>query len=383
MEPIKGFRDYTGMDAQKRAYIKKVLISTFEKYGFEPAETPVIESEEFVKGDNSQGEDEAVSDIYKLKDKGERKLALRYEFTFQLKRIMNNKKLPYKRYEMGPVFRDEPATANRFRQITQCDADIIGSSVKDDAEVLSMATELFKTLKIKNVIYVGNRALLNEILDELKVKDENRNSVLREVDKLECKCRFDEKDVIANLKKLGAGKIPEILKKPEKYFERYKNYQDIVELRKSCNYYGVKFVFNPSLVRGLSYYNRNVWEIRTEEMKETITGGGSYIFNGFQCTGISFGLERISNLFELKEDSAIEKYLVISLEQDKEAIKLVQNLREKGKSVQIYYGKPSKALDYANSYGINNVIFVGSDEVKAKKFKVKDMKSGKEKELKI
>lgn len=381
-EPVKGFRDYTGIDAQKRAYIKKVLVSTFEKYGFEPAETPIIESEEFVRGDNSQSGDEAVSDIYKLKDKGDRELALRYEFTFQLKRLMNNKKLPYKRYEIGPVFRDEPASANRFRQITQCDADIVGSNVKDDAEILSMASELFKTLKIKNIIYVGNRALLNEILDELKVKESNKKNILREVDKLECKCRFDEKEIVANLKKLGAEKIVGILEKPEKYFEKYKSYQDIVELRKYCNLYGVKFVFKPSLVRGLSYYNRNVWEIRTEEMKETITGGGSYMFNGLQCTGISFGLDRISNLFKLKEENS-EEYLIISLEQDKEAVKLVQQLRENGKSVRIYYGKPSKALDYANAYGINNVIFVGSNEIKAKKFKVKDMKSGRESLLRI
>src|SRR3989338_5451660 len=137
METIKGFKDYTGEEAKKRAEIKKILVETFEKYGFEPAETPVIEAEEFVRGENAN--DEAVSDIYKLEDKGKRKLALRYEFTFQLKRLAKNKKLPYKRYQIGEVFRDEPTSSNRFRQFTQGDADIIGSSIKEDVEILSLA----------------------------------------------------------------------------------------------------------------------------------------------------------------------------------------------------------------------------------------------------
>src|SRR3989338_2992749 len=125
MESIKGFKDYTGEEAKKRAEIKKILVETFEKYGFEPAETPVIEAEEFVRGENAN--DEAVSDIYTLEDKGKRKLALRYEFTFQLKR-----------YQLGEVFRDEPVSSNRFRQFVQSDIDIIGSTIKDDAEILAL-----------------------------------------------------------------------------------------------------------------------------------------------------------------------------------------------------------------------------------------------------
>ena len=83
-ELVKGFRDFTGEDAIKREEVKKIIVGTFEKYGFEPAETPIIEYEDFVKGDDkNQEKDEAVSDIFKLKDKGKRNLALRYEFTFQ------------------------------------------------------------------------------------------------------------------------------------------------------------------------------------------------------------------------------------------------------------------------------------------------------------
>src|SRR3989338_2703331 len=110
---IKGFQDFTGEKVRKRAQIKRVIEDTFQLYGFEPAETPIIEQEEFVKGNNV--DDEAVSDVFKLKDRGKRNLALRYEFTFQLKRLAQNKKLPYKRYKIGEVFRDEPVSGNRFR----------------------------------------------------------------------------------------------------------------------------------------------------------------------------------------------------------------------------------------------------------------------------
>ena len=391
METIKGFRDYIGEDAKKRSEIKKILVETFEKYGFEPAETPVIEAEEFVRGENTN--DEAVSDIYKLEDKGKRKLALRYEFTFQLKRLMRNKKLPFKRYQIGEVFRDEPVSSNRFRQFVQCDIDTIGSAIKDDAEIIALTKEILGKLGIKFKIYIGNRALLNEILEELGVKL-NQNQVLREIDKLD---KLSEAEIKSNLKKYKAENFVNILKKPEKYFEKYKNYKDISELKKCCKYYGVDFVFQPSLVRGLSYYNKNVFEIKTPEatgnkkissnssklgqIKETIVGGGSYIFNGIQSTGISFGLDRLSSLAKI--DYEKEKYLVISLDKDKEAINIVKKLREKNKMVNLFYGKPSKALEYANSYRFSKVIFVGEKEIKEKKFMVKDMESGRETTLKI
>jgi len=140
METVKGFKDYSGEEARKKAEIRKILVRTFEKYGFEPAETPIIEYEEFVKGENP--DDEAVSNVFKLQDRGKRKLALRYEFTFQLNRLAKNKKLPYKRYQIGEVFRDEPVSANRFRQFTQCDIDVGGSDIKDEAEVLAMFSEI-------------------------------------------------------------------------------------------------------------------------------------------------------------------------------------------------------------------------------------------------
>lgn len=372
---VKGFRDYTGEEAQRRAEIKKIIVETFEKYGFEPAETPIIEREEFVKGDNV--EDEAVSDIFRLSDKGKRKLALRYELTFPLKRIMKNKKLPYKRYQMGPVFRDEPVSANRFRQFTQCDVDVIGSSIKDEVEIVIVTAELMKQLGIKSYVCINSRKILDEILDKEGVNEKDKEQVLREIDKIG---KLSEKEIERNLKKYKAGKVLGIFKKPESYFKKYKSYKDIDEIKKYCKFYEVTNVkFLPSLARGLSYYNGTVFEARPVSAEGSLAGGGNYNFNNVQCTGISFGFDRICMLAKLKADR--EKYLVVSLEQDKEAVKIAQKLRKKNKIVSLFYGKPSKALAYANSCDYNKVIFVGEKEVRAKRFKVKDMGSGRERQL--
>lgn len=373
-DPVKGFNDFIGEEAEKRAEIKKILVETFEKYGFGPAETPIVEYEEFVKGENAN--DEAISDIFKLQDKGKRNLALRYEFTFQLKRLMQNKKLPYKRYQIGEVFRDEPVSSNRFRQFVQGDVDIVGSSIKEEAEILSLTNDVLKKLGIQPIILVNNRKLLNEILDSEGIKD--KEQVLREIDKYD---KLSEKEVLGNLKKYKAENLLKQFKKGESFFKKFESYKEIIQLMDYCRTYGFEIKFSPTIVRGLSYYNGTVFEIKTKDIRETIVAGGSYIFNGVQCTGISFGLDRLSSLAKLKIEK--EKYLIVSLEQDRESIKLAKKLRDSGKSVIILYGKPSKALEFANSYKINNVIFVGEKEVKEKKFKIKDMKSGKEKELKI
>jgi histidyl-tRNA synthetase len=373
METVKGFRDYLGEDAEKFSLIQEIIRRTFEKYNFLEVQTPIIEYEKFVKGENSQ--DSAVSDIFRLKDKGKRNLALRYEFTFQLKRISKNQKLPFKRFQIGPVFRDEPVQGNRLRQFTQCDCDVIGSTVRDEAELLFIAKEILSALRINNTIYVNNRKLLNEILEYLKVK--KKDEAIRELDKLD---KLPEKIVISNLKKYGAEKLVNIAKQKEEYFERFKSYKEIKELKKYCNMYGVKVVFTPYLARGLSYYNGTIFEIKGD-LKETITAGGSYLVGENQATGISFGLDRLLTVSNIKID--IEKYLIVSLNQDKAAITLSKEIRKKGKNVSIYFGKPSKALDYANSKGIKKVIFVGENEIKRKIFKVKDMKTGREKTLAI
>jgi histidyl-tRNA synthetase len=372
METVKGFKDFTGEEAIKRAKIRAIITRYFRLYGFEPAETPLIEQESFVRGENQN--DEAVSDIFKLNDKGKRKLALRYEFTFQLKRISKNKKLPYKRYSIGEVFRDEPISANRFRQFTQCDADIVGSSVKEEAEILSLASKVFDELGIKNEILFNNKKLLKEILDSEKINESDREQVMRELDKLD---KLPEEEVKFNLNKFNAEGLIEIFKKPEAFFKKFKAYEEIQKLKEYCSFYGVKPKFVPSLVRGLSYYTGSIFEIKTKEMKETISAGGSYLVNGLQSTGIAFGLDRLAILSKLEMKN--KDILIISIGQEEKAIKLAEKLREEKKQVIVMYDKVSKALDYANSNKMPYVVFVGEEEVKTKMFKLKDMDTGKEK----
>ena len=372
-ETVKGFSDYAGEEAEKRERIKEILTKNFRLYGFEPAETPVIEYEEFVKGENQQ--DEAVSDIFRLQDKGKRNLALRYELTFQLKRLAKNRKLPYKRYQTGEVFRDEPVSSSRFRQFTQCDVDVIGSSLKDEAEVLALTNKVFRELGIGIVININNRKLMNEILAEQGINEKDRNNVIKEIDKID---KLSEAEIKENLRKYKAESILAVFKKPKLYFKRYKAYSEILELERYCKIYSIKINFQPSLARGLSYYNGSVFEVKTAGMKETIAGGGSYLVNGIQSTGISFGIERLSQLARIKLEN--KEILVISINQDKKAIQLAEKLRKQGKAVTIL-DRINKALEYANSYKIPYVIFIGEEEVKRKKFKLRDMKIGKEKML--
>lgn len=377
-EAIKGFRDFVGAEARKRAKIREIIQRQFELYGFEPAESPTIEFEEFVRGDNS--DDDAVSEIFKLEDRGKRALALRYEFTFQLKRLARNQRLPYKRFQIGRVFRDEPISANRFREFTQCDADIVGSSVKNEAELFGLVGSILDELGIKFVIYFNNRKLLNEIMVSEGIEERNREQVIRELDKLD---KLTKKEVADNLKKLGAEKLLKIF---DGDLDKYKFYDEIKELEKLCRAYGVKLEFSPTLARGLSYYNGTIFEARALQVESeksaslevgSICAGGAYLVGDVQAFGFAFGLERISALSNVEGDAT--KVQIISINEDKAAIALASKLRAGGVSVNLLLDKGiGKAMEYANAKGVERVVFVGADEVKKRKFKVREMKSGKE-----
>ena len=369
METVKGFKDKLGKEAEKALLIREIAKQTFEKYNYNYVETPIIEYEDFVKSGSDEGDD-AISEVFRLQDRGKRNLALRYEFTFQLKRIAKNQKLPFKRFQIGECFRDEPVKGNRVREFTQCDIDVVGAKVKDQAELLAAVKDILNSLKIKSIIYVNNRKLLNEILEEEGIK--NKVEVIRELDKLD---KLPLTEVKENLKKYGAEKLLEIIKQKEDYFKKYESYSEIEELKKYSRYYGIEIKFLPTLARGLSYYTGNVFEIKSD-IKETICGGGTYMVENNVASGISFSIERLMAVSNILIN--LERLLIVSLNQDKKAIEISKKLRSQGKNVSVFFGKPSKALDYANAYGIKKVLFVGKKEVDQKKFKIKDMKSGKE-----
>ena len=200
-ENVKGFQDYLPPESLKREKIKEIAKKYFKLYGFLPIETSLMEFEELMRSDSLEEEDEAVRDRFRLKDRGGRNLGLRYEFTFQLARIIKqnpNIKLPFKRYQIGENFRDEPIRVGRTRQFTQCDVDIVGdASTNADAECIAVMSDILNELNIKDFeIKVNNRKLLNSIIESVKI--ESKKQVVREIDKFG---KIGEDEIKANLRK--------------------------------------------------------------------------------------------------------------------------------------------------------------------------------------
>lgn len=392
VDNVKGFTDYLPPESLKRSTVKDVIEKNFRLFGFMPIETPVVEYDEIMRSDNLTGEEDAsVSDRFRLKDRAGRNLGLRYEFTFQLAKIFKlnpNIKLPFRRYQIGNVFRDEPIGADRFRQFTQCDIDIIGdSSIKADADCLIAVSKILKELNINSEINVNNRKLLGAIIESVEITEKER--VMRELDKID---KIGEDTVKTNLRIYAdSNKILtlfKLLEKPISFFKQnaFDGASEVLELQELCEENGIKIKFNPFLVRGLSYYTGNIFEIQ-EPGKGSIAGGGRYDklvgkFSGKEipAVGISFGLERVTQIANIQPD-VYPKILIISIFEDKSALALSKKLREYEVSCLMTTDKPGKSLEYANFYQIPFVIFLGEDEVTKEKYKLKDMKSGEEKSL--
>jgi histidyl-tRNA synthetase len=388
---VKGFQDILPNESLKRAKVKEIIEKWFQRYGFVPWETPIVEYDELMRPDNlpSEGVDEAVSERFRLQDRGGRNLGLRYEFTFQLSRIMKenpNMKMPVKRYQLGEVFRDEPISARRFRQFTQCDIDILGdATINSDAEVLACFADILKELKVEFDINLNNRKLLEAIIGSVGIQ--NRRGVMRELDKIE-KLGLDE--VKVNLKKYAeTTQIVTLLKLLEKdlnFFKEngFEGVDDLLELMEVCKAYGLRIKFNSGLIRGLGYYTGNVFEIRVKDSKDSIAGGGrydksvgKYLGKDIAAVGISFGLERVTELANVSLEG-FPKVLILSIDQDLAAIKLASKLRKEGISAGIEFRKVGKGMDYANAVKIPYVVFLGESEVDSKKYKLKNMETGKE-----
>ncbi len=390
-EKVKGFPEFLPPESQKRNAVKDVVEKYFKLYGFLPIETPTVEFDELMRSDTLEAEDEAVSDRFRLKDRAGRNLGLRYEFTFQLARIFKqnpNLKLPFRRYQIGKNFRDEPVSTSRFKEFTQCDIDIIGdSSTKSDAECVAIFLDVLRELNIDADVIVNNRKLLNAILESVQI--ENKKAVMKELDKID---KIGEDEVKSNLKRYAdTGQVLTLFKLLEKDLQffidnLFEGAEEIKSLKDNLKMYGFEFEFSPVLARGLSYYTGNIFEIRVKGQKSSVGGGGrydnvvgKYLGKEVPAVGISFGLERLTDLAKIEPKPT--KAVLISFDKDKETIKLAQKLRKENISCLTFFGKPAKALDFANTQSIPYAIFIGSEEIKAKKFKLKDMKEGTEKLL--
>jgi len=405
MKNARGTRDISGEDAILRQKIVSTLKSVFELYGYNPLETPVLERYETLASKYAGGE-EILKEVFKLKDQGNRELALRYDLTVPLARFVAtnpNLKMPFKRYAVGNVFRDGPLKLGRYREFAQCDVDVVGSSsMTTDAEMVKIALDAFERLGLDVVAKVNSRKILDALLEKAGVSKEKAETVILSIDRLE---KFGKETVEKEL--TDKGITTAVVKKLMQYITiQGNNKEKILKLKKIISDSGLdeieqvlKFAgnknveFDVSLARGLAYYTGTVFEVflKKSEITSSVAAGGRYdnmIGNFVQnkrdypAVGISFGLDVIADAMKLeKKDNSktVVKVYVISIGENKKAADLVEALRKKDINCDAdYSGKVGKAIDYADNYGVPFVIFVGKKEVKAGKVKVRDMKSGKE-----
>jgi len=410
----KGVRDFLPVDAILRKEITEKLREVFEKYGFSPLETPAIERIEILSAKFAGGS-EILKEMFKVEDQGGRELALRYDLTVPLAKVvaMNpNLPKPFKRYQIQPVWRDGPIKLGRYREFMQCDVDIVGvKSMIADAEILAIAKEVFDALDIDVIIKVNSRKLMEGVLDFVGIK-ENKMEAILSIDKLnkigidgvkrELEEKGFEKTSIEKLMKVLQikGSNKSVLENLEKMIKSEEGKQGIKELKELCDYcetMDVKITIDISLARGLEYYTGPVFEVYAKNSKITssLAGGGRYdkmigMFIGkgeYPATGISFGLEPIFEVMKTKKESlrkTTTEVFVIPIATSKEALKITTMLRKEGVKAEIDLmdRNISANLSYANSLGIPFVLFIGKKELEQGKIKLRNMKTGEEKLLK-
>lgn len=398
-QPPKGTRDLLPEDASKLQKIIEVCRDVFEKYGFSQLITPAFESFELLSAKGGLGE--AVKDeIYYFKDKSDRELGLRFDLTMPLARVVSSTSLPkpFKRYQIEKVWRYDNPASLRYREFWQADIDVVGSSsLLADVECLVAIGEILDKLGFEDYyIRVNNRKLLQKEFEKIIAK-EKLIEVFRTIDKLD---KIGPEGVGAELKNKGIEpkKILEILKtKNLKDIPNNEGKKELEELFDLAKNFGIekKIKFDISLVRGLEYYTSVVFEVNLGA-KVSCGGGGRYdnlikTVGGqdLPATGISLGLDRILEVMKenkmFKSEKSNTKVFVANADSSvlNDTIKIVKQLRENNINAQMDLMERnfSKQLEYASNLDIPYVLIVGKKELKKKKFKLKDMKTGKQKEL--
>ena len=400
LQSAKGVRDFPPQEKILRDRILNTIKEVFELYGFNPIELPILERYDTLAAKFTAGEEsDALKEIFVTQDNGKRKLGLRFDLTVPFSRYIGlnpDVKMPFKKYITGQVFRDGPMKKGRYREFTQFDPDIVGcADVIADAEIMSITEEVFKRFGFDVEIEFNTRKLLNGILEDLKVSDEQKMSAIISIDKFK---KIGEKGVRKELleKGIDEDKISKLFVylKPGKTNEE--TYQNIKKLIKSdicleglkeiedllayIKEYDLKHVtFLPSLARGLAYYTGPVYEafLKDSTITSSAAGGGRYdemigkFLGGkrvIPATGISFGIEVIVEALKEKEkldQKTVTSVYVIPIKTRKETIKIVQKLRKSGikTDMDLMTRGISKNLQYANTYGIPYVIFVGQREL--------------------
>ena len=409
MQTVKGTRDILPDDMRLREDVISKLKRVFEIYGFQPMDTPALESWEVLSAKGAGGED-VLCEAYDFEDKGKRRIGLRYEFTVSLARVMAsnpNMVLPFKRYQTGKIWRYGDIAKGRLREFSQFDGDIVGSdSPLADAEVISCAIDCFKALGFKDfVIKLSSRKLLSSLANYAGVPEDKFSDVFTIIDKLDkVGIKEVEKQLAKEVPKDSAKKIvdlisidgsnEEVLKKIGKI--KPEGTDELRQILSSVNDKS-KVKIDLSLARGFNYYTGPVFEIYGSENIGSLGGGGRYdnligILSGkdIPATGIGIGLDRT---IEVMKDTGLAKplggtraFVIFVNESVKEnAIEIARNLRSSG--IAADYDLRSRSLSgqmkYASSINASYAVIVGERELKEKSVKLRDMKSGKEELVKI
>ena len=412
IQNVKGGYDFLPKEQRIRNYINNILKDTFERYGYQPIETPILCYFDMLAGKYDDNND-ILKEIYKLTDQGERQLGLRYDLTVPFAKFIalnkNKIKYPFKRYEINKVFRDGPVKVGRDREFTQCDVDVVGIGGEIiEAELISLYVEAFNKLQIPIIIKYNSRKLMSGLILESGIKEELISSTITIIDKI---TKLTDEEITKYFLDIGLNskqitKLLEYfkldLKELTKRFKKTNNtilLEGINEINNLTKYLRklklLKYtVFTPSLARGQDYYTGNVFEVyeSTGKLTGSIGGGGRYdkmitnfINDGnlYPATGISFGLTSIFALLkdreELNKDTNLDIF-VIPMNTPIESLKIVNELRTMGFKVdmEMENKKIKKSLDYANKEKIPYVIIIGEDEIKNKYLKLKSMSDGNE-----
>ncbi len=420
IETAKGVRDFPPEEKIIREELVSSLTEIFQKYGYSPLETPSFERLETLTAKFAAGEEsDAAKEIFKFTDQGERKLGLRFDLTVPFARFVSlnpNLKIPFKRYEIGRVFRDGPIKLGRYREFWQCDVDICGvKSVKAEAELILLAIDSFKKLKLDAFIEINNRKLLFGLMDYCDVLPNKRETAIVSIDKIAklgieyVKKELEEKNISReSVKKIIEifslkGTNEDILKELKEKITSEEGIAGLNELNELFSY--LKFVesgkikLNISLARGLAYYTGTVFEgfLKESKIKSSICGGGRYDnmigmyaenARDYPAVGISFGLEPITDALKLinsEYKKSVTELYIIPIKTFNESLVIATKLREAGLNIDIDLMERgiSKNLDYANAMKIPFVGFIGETELIERKIKLKNMNSGEEKLLEL
>lgn len=395
LQTPKGFRDFLPQDALKRKEVLDRIISVYEKFGFDPLETPTVEYEETLMG--KYGEEEKL--IYRFKSAGGDKLALRYDQTVPLVRVIaqwgpvgaQKIILPFKRYQIQSAFRGENTQKGRYREFLQCDADIIGVSTPlCDAELLGLAYEIYSSLGLDVVIKINDRSLLSDFTPRH----------LSSIDKLN---KIGTDGVIAELSSKGMtgveaaralGKINALTPSP--------NLEETINTFTKMGYPADALKFDPALVRGLDYYTGMIMEVVLKEdlNSQSLAGGGRYDkitgqFTGMDipASGFSIGFDRTIEVMSekklLSQTTTNTQIMVVFNSQsfESKALQILSQLRKSGINSEIWLDpntKLEKQLKFADLRGIRYVVIVGlqPDEL-VEEAMLKDLKQRTQETIKI